>query len=193
MTTSDSSMRPVSVILFGRAGGPLRFVLGVIALGALLTLTVTVARLDLRLGVLQETTQATLSGARQNAAVHDRFTRRLGQLDDLARGAHLTLEQTRALRPVLAELKDAVGPLTSAVATGRSGGERSAEQLNHIRGVLLRLRAGTTDLAGSAGKFDRQGTDLLGNLDDLVGDLRASLEAAERIDAALPLPRLGGR
>ena len=193
MTTSDASMRPVTVILFGREGGPFRFVLGVIALVALLTLTVTVARLDLRLGALQDANEVTLSGARQDAAVHDRFTRRLGQLGDLARSADLTLEQTRALRPVLSELKDAIGPLTTAVATGRSGGERSAEQLNHIRDVLLRLRAGTTDLGGSADKFDRQGMDLLGNLDDLVGDLRASLDAAERIDAALPLPRLGGR
>ena len=106
MTDSDTSARPVSEVLFGREGGPTRFVLSVIALVALLTLTVTVARLDLRLGALQEANEVTLSGARQDAAVHDRFTRRLGQLGDLARGAHLTLEQTRALRPVLAELKD---------------------------------------------------------------------------------------
>jgi hypothetical protein len=169
-----------------------RFGAGVTALIVLLTLTVTVGRLDLRLGTLVRLNQETLAGARRIAAADDRLTRRLHQLGGLSADAHQTLDQTRALRPLLAQLGDAIGPTAGAVTVGRVGAERSAEQLAHIRTVLLGLRTSTRQLARSAAAFDRQGTGLLRILDGVVDDVRGSLDAADRIDAALPLPRIGG-
>jgi methyl-accepting chemotaxis protein len=177
--------------LFGRPGGPARLALAVAALLALLTLTVTVARLDLRLAEMVRANEATVDGARRIAEADDRFTRRLQQLDTVAAGGRATLEQTRALRPLLTELRDALRPTAAAVATGRAGAEHSAEQLARIRKVLTGLRSATKELAASTEAFDAQGGELLRILGDLTADLRAAVEAADRIEAVLP-PRIGG-
>jgi hypothetical protein len=191
-TAAADRTRVVRFPVFGRPGGPARFGIGVAVLVTLITLAITVARLDLRLGTLVALNQETLDGARHIARADDRLTRRLHQLDALAAGAHDTLEQTRALQPVLAELRDAISPAATAVTTGRNGGERSAVQLAHIRDILLRLKTSTGQLDRSTSALDRQSTVLLGILDGLVDDLRDSLQAAERIDTTLPLPRTGG-
>ena len=179
--------------VFGRRSGPAKCALSVIGLLVLLVLTVTVARLDGRLATLEATNQATLEGARKIDSADDGFTRRLHQLTALAESTKLTLEQTRALQPLLVQLKAAVVPAASAIATGRAGAQRSATQLATIADVLRRLQVGTLALVGSAGSFDAQGTNLLRVLDGLVTDLRASLAAAQRINAALPLPVTGNR
>jgi hypothetical protein len=108
--------RWVGPSLFGRPGGPARFVLGVLGLIVLLTLTVTVARIDDRLGVLVGLNRESLDGARRIAGADDRLTSRLHQLTDLAEGAHTTLESTRALQPVLA---DRARPASTARRAGR--------------------------------------------------------------------------
>jgi methyl-accepting chemotaxis protein len=177
--------------LFGRPGGPARLALAVAALLALLTLTVTVARLDLRLAEMVRANEATVDGARRIAEADDRFTRRLQQLDTVAAGGRATLEQTRALRPLLTELRDALRPTAAAVATGRAGAEHSAEQLARIRKVLTGLRSASKEVAASTEAFDAQGGELLRILGDLTADLRAAVEAADRIEAVLP-PRIGG-
>lgn len=179
--------------VFGRPGGATHLVLAVGALLALLTLTVTIGRLDVRLGAMVAANEATVDGAVRIATADDRFTRRLHQLDDVAANAHRTRQQTQALKPLLVELRDALRPTAAQVRTGRAGGERTAEQLAHIRALLQRLRGDTSDLATSASAFTGQGNDLVRILDALAGDLRGSVGAAERIDAALPALPTGGR
>jgi hypothetical protein len=137
--TGTSSLEPGRT-LFGRPGGPARLALAAAALLALLTLAVTMARLDLRLAEMVRANEATVDGACRIAKADDRFTRRLQQLDTVAAGGRATLEQTRALRPLLTELRDALRPTAAAVATGRAGAEHSAEQLARIRKVLTGLR-----------------------------------------------------
>lgn len=190
---TDAGTRPSWSAVFGRPGGPARLVLGVLVLVTLLGLTVTVARLDLRLGTLVALNQESLDGARRVAAADDRLTSRLHQLTGLADDAHRTLDQTRAVQPVLAQLRDAIGPAGRAAATGRAGGEHTTAQLARIRDILSRLNTGTGQLARSAEAFNRQGADLIMLLDGLVADVRTSLEATRRIDSTLPLPRTAGR
>lgn len=181
------------VPVFGQPGGPVRFALGLAALLALITLTTTIGRLDLRLTTLVGLNDDTAKGAHQIAAADDHMTRRLQQLTVLAAGAHDTLDQTRALEPILTDLRAAIEPTAAAVTVGRAGGERSLARLTRIRDILQRLNTSTRDLARSASVFDRQGTDLLGILDGVDRNLSASVDAAERIDRSLPLPALGGR
>ncbi|MGQ0482867.1 MAG: hypothetical protein ACT4O0_17810 [Pseudonocardia sp.] len=179
--------------VFGRPDGPARLALAVGALLVLLIVSVTIARLDARLGAMVDANEATVVGAARIAVADDRFTRRLQQLDAVAANARRARDQTQALAPLLVELRDALRPAATDVATGRAGGERTAVQLAHIRALLQRLRDDTADLATSTSAFTGQGADLLRVLDGLAIDLRASLEAAERIDAALPALPTGGR
>jgi hypothetical protein len=178
-------------MIFGREGGPVRFALGIVGLFVILVLVVTVARLDARLATMEEQNRITLAGARAIATADDPFTTRLQHLTVLADSADHALDQTRQLQPLLTELKDAVVPAAAAISTGRAGGQLTNVQLGRIQDVLVRLRDHTVPLVRSADAFGGQGRDLLGVIDGLVTDLRASADAAARINAVLPLPRTG--
>lgn len=178
-------------MIFGRRSGPARFVLGLVGLLTILVLVVTVARLDSRLATMQEANLSTLAGVRAIATADDPFTTRLQHLTALADTTDLALAQTRQLQPLLTDLKAAVVPAAAAIATGSAGGQQSNVALGRIETVLVRLRDHTLPLVHSADTLGAQGKDLLHVIDGLVADLRASVDAATRINAVLPLPRTG--
>lgn len=178
-------------MIFGRESGPVKFVLGLVGLLTILVLVVTVARLNSRLATLQQENLSTVAGVRAIAAADDPFTTRLQHLTALADTADLALTQTRALQPLLTDLKAAVVPAAAAIATGSAGGQQSEVALGRIETVLVRLRDHTLPLVHSADTFGAQGEDLLHVIDGLVTDLRASVDAATRINAVLPLRRTG--
>lgn len=178
-------------MIFGRESGPFKFVLGVLGLLTILVLVVTVARLNTRLATMEEQNLLTLAGARAIATADDPFTMRLHQLTALADTTNQALDETRRLQPLLADLKAAVVPAAAAVATGSAGGVQTNAQLSRVEAVLDQLRDHTLPLVRSADAFGGQGRELLRVVDGLVADLRASTEAAARINAVLPLPRTG--
>ncbi|HTK65722.1 MAG TPA: hypothetical protein VL595_25290 [Pseudonocardia sp.] len=178
-------------MIFGRESGPVKFALGVLGLGTILVLVVTMARLNTRLATMEQQNRLTLAGARAIATADDRFTRRLQHLSALVDSTNLALDETRKLQPLLTDLKAAVVPAAAAVSTGSGGGVRSNVQLRRVEAALLQLQEHTLPLVRSADAFGGQGEDLLHVIDGLVADLRAGVDAAARINAVLPLPRTG--
>lgn len=175
-------------MILGRRSGPVKLLLGVVGCAVLALLVVTVFRLNDRLDAQEGVNQQTLGASGSLVDVNDRVTRRLAQLTALTGTADKALQETRALEPRLRDLQAAIRPAADAIATGRAGGETSEQDLTRIRSILVSLQQQVLPIVPSAAAFGDQGKDLLGILRGLNDDLARSVEAARRINDALPLP-----
>jgi small-conductance mechanosensitive channel len=175
-------------MIFGRRSGPIKAVLAAVTLTVQLVLIVTFARLGHNLAEQAAINQESQRNAEAAVAVTDRLTTRLAQLTRLTDTAQLALEDTRALKPLLVQLHDATRPAADSIAVGRAGGEMSRADLRRIQQIVVALRQRVLPLVPSAAAFGDQGTQLLTMLQGVNDDLARSIDAAQRINNALPLP-----
>jgi uncharacterized protein YgbK (DUF1537 family) len=112
----------------------------------------------------------------------------LAQLTRLTDTAQLALDDTRALQPLLVQLRDATCPAADSIAVARAGGETTHTDLRRIQQIVVQLRQQVLPLVPSAAAFGDQGTQLLDILQGVNDDLETSIDAARRINNALPLP-----
>lgn len=173
-------------MLFGRPAGPVRVILGFVALSVFATLGITIYRIGDKLNGLAAGAETTLDGSGAIVRVNDKVTERLAQLTDLTGVAQLALDETRGLTPLLTQLADAVRPATAQVAAGRVGGEASEATLREIEKIVVALENRAAGLLTSAQAFGGQQTDLLGIVEALVADVEASLADARRINEEIP-------
>ncbi|HEY4005793.1 MAG TPA: hypothetical protein VGM60_11495 [Pseudonocardia sp.] len=175
-------------MIFGRRSGPVKAVLAAVALVVLAVLIVTFARLDKNLAAQAAINDESLRNSDAVVAVTDRLTARLAQLTQLTGTEQQALDETRALQPLLVQLRDATRPAADSIAVGRAGGETSHADLGRIQLIVVRLRQRVLPLVPSAAAFGDQGKELLTILQGVNDDLGRSIDAAKRINAALPLP-----
>jgi hypothetical protein len=175
-------------MIFGRRSGPVKAVLAAVALGVLSVLIVTFARLGQNLAAQAAINQESQRNAEAAVAVTDRLTTRLAQLTRLTDTAQLALDDTRALQPLLVQLRDATRPAVDSIAVARAGGETTHTDLRRIQQIVVQLRQQVLPLVPSAAAFGDQGTQLLTILQGVNDDLETSIDAARRINNALPLP-----
>lgn len=175
-------------MIFGRRSGPVKAVLAAVALLVLVVLDVTFARLGNNLAAQAAVNQESQRNAEVAVAVTDQLTDRLAQLTRLTDTAQLALEDTRALQPLLVALRDATRPAADSIAVARAGGETTHADLRRIQQIVVQLRGQVLPLVPSAAAFGNQGTQLLTILQGVNDDLGRSIDAARRINNALPLP-----
>jgi hypothetical protein len=175
-------------MIFGRRSGPVKAVLAAVALLVLSVLIVTFARLGQNLAAQAAINQESQRNAEAAVAVTDRLTTRLAQLTRLTDTAQLALDDTRALQPLLVQLRDATRPAADSIAVARAGGESTHTDLRRIQQIVVQLRQQVLPLVPSAAAFSDQGTQLLDILQGVNDDLETSIDAARRINNALPLP-----
>jgi hypothetical protein len=175
-------------MIFGRRSGPVKAVLAAVALVVLSVLIVTFARLGQNLAAQAAINQESQRNAEAAVAVTDRLTTRLAQLTRLTDTAQLALDDTRALQPLLVQLRDATRPAADSIAVARAGGETTHTDLRRIQQIVVQLRQQVLPLVPSAAAFGDQGTQLLTILQGVNDDLKTSIDAAQRINNALPLP-----
>ena len=175
-------------MIFGRRSGPVKAVLAAVALVVLSVLIVTFARLGQNLAAQAAINQESQRNAEAAVAVTDRLTTRLAQLTRLTDTAQLALDDTRALQPLLVQLRDATRPAADSIAVARAGGENTHTDLRRIQQIVVQLRQQVLPLVPSAAAFGDQGTQLLTILQGVNDDLETSIDAARRINNALPLP-----
>jgi small-conductance mechanosensitive channel len=175
-------------MIFGRRSGPVKAVLAALALVVQLVLIVTFARLGQGLAAQAATNQESQRNADAAVAVTDRLTTRLAQLTALTDTAQRAVDDTRALQPLLVQLRDATRPAADSIAVARAGGETSRTDLRRIQQIVVQLRERVLPLVPSAAAFGDQGTQLLAILQGVNDDLERSINAARRINNALPLP-----
>jgi hypothetical protein len=175
-------------MIFGRRSGPVKAVLAAVALVVLSVLLVTFARLGQNLAAQAAINQESQRNAEAAVAVTDRLTTRLAQLTRLTDTAQLALDDTRALQPLLVQLRDATRPAADSIAVARAGGETTHTDLRRIQQIVVQLRQQVLPLVPSAAAFGDQGTQLLTILQGVNDDLKTSIDAAQRINNALPLP-----
>jgi hypothetical protein len=175
-------------MIFGRRSGPVKAVLAAVALVVLSVLIVTFARLGQNLAAQAAINQESQRNAEAAVAVTDRLTTRLAQLTRLTDTAQLALDDTRALQPLLVQLRDATRPAADSIAVARAGGETTHTDLRRIQQIVVQLRQQVLPLVPSAAAFSDQGTQLLTILQGVNDDLETSIDAARRINNALPLP-----
>jgi fructoselysine-6-P-deglycase FrlB-like protein len=175
-------------MIFGRRSGPVKAVLAAVALVVLSVLIVTFARLGQNLAAQAAINQESQRNAEAAVAVTDRLTTRLAQLTRLTDTAQLALDDTRALQPLLVQLRDATRPAADSIAVARAGGETTHTDLRRIQQIVVQLRQQVLPLVPSAAAFGDQGTQLLTILQGVNDDLETSIAAARRINNALPLP-----
>jgi hypothetical protein len=175
-------------VIFGRRSGPVKAVLAAVALVVLSVLIVTFARLGQNLAAQAAINQESQRNAEAAVAVTDRLTTRLAQLTRLTDTAQLALDDTRALQPLLVQLRDATRPAADSIAVARAGGETTHTDLRRIQQIVVQLRHQVLPLVPSAAAFGDQGTQLLDILQGVNDDLETSIDAAQRINNALPLP-----
>jgi hypothetical protein len=175
-------------MIFGRRSGPVKAVLAAVALVVLSVLIVTFARLGQNLAAQAAINQESQRNAEAAVAVTDRLTTRLAQLTRLTDTAQLALDDTRALQPLLVQLRDATRPAADSIAVARAGGETTHTDLRRIQQIVVQLRQQVLPLVPSAAAFGDQGTQLLTILQGVNDDLETSIDAAQRINNALPLP-----
>jgi hypothetical protein len=175
-------------MIFGRRSGPVRAALGVAALAALLLLIVTFARLNQKLATQAAVNAESLRNSDAVVAATDRLTLRLAQLTRLTGTADQALDETRALRPLLVQLRGAAQPAAHAIAVGRAGGETSHTDLIRIQRTVQQLQGKVLPLVPSTAAFGEQGKELLAVLESVNDDLERGIDAAKRINKALPLP-----
>lgn len=175
-------------MIFGRRSGPVKAVLAAVALVVLLVLIVTFARLGQNLAAQAAINQESRRQAEAAVVVTDRLTARLAQLTRLTDTAQLALDDTRALQPLLVELRDATRPAAGSIAVARAGGQAGYTDLRRIQGIVVQLRERVLPLVPSAAKFGDQGEQLLAILEGINDDLALSIATARRINDALPLP-----
>jgi hypothetical protein len=175
-------------MIFGRRSGPVKAVLAAVALVVLLVLIVTFARLGQNLAAQAAINQESQRNGEAAVAVTDRLTTRLAQLTRLTDTAQLALDDTLALQPLLVQLRDATRPAADSIAVARAGGETTHTDLRRIQQIVVQLRQQVLPLVPSAAAFSDQGTQLLDILQGVNDDLETSIDAARRINNALPLP-----
>jgi hypothetical protein len=163
-------------------------VLAAVALVVLLVLIVTFARLGQDLAAQAAINQESQRNAEAAVAATDRLTTRLAQLTRLTHTAQLALDDTRALQPLLVQLRDATRPVADSIAVARAGGETTHTDLRQIQQIVVQLRQQVLPLVPSAAAFGDQGSELLTILQGVNDDLQRSIDAAQRINNALPLP-----
>src|SRR5947209_47874 len=137
-TSPDPTDR--SWMIFGRRSGPVKAVLAAVALVVLSVLIVTFARLGQNLAAQAAINQEPQRNAEAAVAVTDRLTTRLAQLTRLTDTAQLALDDTRALQPLLVQLRDATRPAADSIAVARAGGETTHTDLRRIQQIVVQLR-----------------------------------------------------
>lgn len=173
-------------MLFGRPHGPVRVLLGFVALAVFATLGITIYRIGDRLDGLAAGAETTLIGSGAIVEVNDKVAERLVQLTALTDVAQQALEETKGLSPLLDSLAAAVRPAAAQVTAGRVGGEASEATLREIERIVVALETKAAALLGSAEAFGGQQDELITVVTDLVADVEASLADARRINAEIP-------
>jgi ABC-type transporter Mla subunit MlaD len=168
-------------LFFGRPGGLARLVISVLAVVVIGLLTFVIANLNHKLDIQHRTDLTTLQ-------VNDRLTQRLAQLTTLTHSAQGALNDTKALGPLLVQLRSALKPAAATVSSATSSVQTTHAQLTTIQGVLNAIRNKVVPLVSSASALGGQGRQLLGVVRGLVSDLQAAVAAAYTINQSIPLP-----
>jgi hypothetical protein len=175
-------------LFFGRPGGLARLVISVLAVVVIGLLTFVVANLNHKLDIQHRTDLTTLQATGQVVDVNDRLTQRLAQLTALTHSAQGALKDTKALGPLLVQLRSALKPAAATVSSATSSVQTTHAQLTTIQGVLNAIRNKVVPLVSSASALGGQGRQLLAVVRGLVSDLRAAIAAAYTINQSIPLP-----
>ncbi|MFI6996541.1 hypothetical protein [Nocardia sp. NPDC050175] len=176
------------MIFFGRPGGPARLVLSIVAVGVLGLLIFVMITLNTRLDNQQRVNETSISASHSIVDVNDKLTSQLQQLTELTHTAQSALDATTALGPLLARLHDAITPAARQLGSSAAGAQHTKTQLTDIHDILGEVQDTIVPLVASAEGFGGQGKQLLAVLQGLVGDLQASVAAAQTINRMLPLP-----
>ena len=173
-------------MLFGRPHGPVRVLLGFVALATFATLGISIYRIGDKLEGLAQGAETTLVGSQAIVQVNDKVADRLEQLTALTGTAQLALDETKAITPLLADLQEAVKPAAAQVAAGRSGAEAGEAALRAIEKIVVALETRAAALLSSAEAFGAQETELIAIVTELVADVEAALADARRINEEIP-------
>ncbi|MFD6160039.1 hypothetical protein ACFWF7_29790 [Nocardia sp. NPDC060256] len=176
------------MIFFGRPGGPARLVLSIVTVGVLGLLIFVMTTLNIRLDHQQRVNETSIGASQRVVDVNDKLTGQLRQLTELTHTAQSALDATTALGPLLARLHNVITPAARQLGSSADGAQHTKAQLTDIHDILGEVQNTIVPLVSSAEGFGDQGKQLLAVLRGLVGDLQASVAAAQTINRMLPLP-----